>query len=99
MPISSVRSYLPLIRFLLVHAVALVAVHLAIGWCWVLAFQPNEFAGLGFVIALKATPILILLSAPIHAWIWCKAGIRHRHFLALAVTLVWVGLFNLPYVL
>ena len=99
MPIPSARSYGPLIRFLLVHAVTLAIVHLAAGWCWVLAYQPNEFAGLGFVIALKATPILILLSTPINAWIWYKAGPRLQHLLAFAVTIAWIGLFNVPYLL
>jgi hypothetical protein len=97
MPNPSARSFGPLVRFLLLHAVALVVVHLVVGWCWVLAYQPNEFAGLGLVIALKATPVLVGLSAPFHAWIWHKAGADRRNYLALGTSFVWVGLFNLPY--
>jgi archaellum biogenesis protein FlaJ (TadC family) len=91
------RTYGPLLRFLLVHALALVVVQLAVGWCWTWVYQPNEFAGLGFVIALEATPLLVLLAAVSHTWIWYKIANHRQHFWAFTATCSWVALFNLPY--
>ena len=58
-----------LIKLLLVHALALVVVQLAIGCCRTFTYQPHAFASLGFVMALKATLVLLLLAAIVNTWI------------------------------
>lgn len=93
------RTAQRLVGFLLIHAAGLLLVHLALGWCWVVAFQPNEFAGFGLVIALNAAPFLVGVTAVLHARVWFKATTSRRHRLAFAVSLVMVGCFNLLYLI
>jgi hypothetical protein len=94
---SSKWSFGSLIRFLLLHALILVVINLAIGWVWFQADRRNEFSGLFLVMALYALPVLLLLAVPFHAWIHRKATHDRKHLMALAVSMVCVGLFNLVY--
>ena len=88
-----------LIGFVLIHFFILVALHLAMGWGWVLSHQPNEFAGVAFVVALYATPWLILITTPFLAWVHLKAEPRRKHPLGFMVSLVCAALPNLLYVI
>ena len=94
---SSQWSFGSLIRFLLLHALILVVINLAIGWVWFQAYRKNEFSGIALVTALYASPVLLLLSVPFHAWIHRKVTHDRKHLMALAVSVVCVGLFNLIY--
>ncbi|MBE0589907.1 MAG: hypothetical protein IH617_17905 [Hydrogenophaga sp.] len=94
---SSKWSFGSLFRFLLLHALILMLVNLGIGWVWFQAYRQNEFSGLALVTALYASPVLVLLAVPFHAWIHRQATHDRKHRMALAVSMVCVGLFNLVY--
>ena len=46
---SDHRTLGTLTRFLLLHALILVAFHLAMGWLWFQVYRQNEFSGLALV--------------------------------------------------
>jgi hypothetical protein len=88
-----------LIGFVLIHLLILVALNFTMGWGWVLWRQPNAFAGVAFVVALYATPLLILIATPFLAWVHLKAEPRRKHPLGFMVSLVCAALPNLLYVI
>ena len=93
---SDHRTLGTLTRFLLLHALILVAFHLAMGWLFQV-YRQNEFSGLALVMALYASPVLLLFLSPVHLWIYRKAKQDRRHLLAVVVSMACVGLFNLIY--
>jgi len=91
-PTRPSRSIGSLIIFGTTHSLLLTIVHLTVSWLWVWYYQPNEFAGLGLVVALYALPIILLISIPIYCYIHYKSISQHQS--AIVVSLCIIAAYN-----